>query len=571
MYAYLSMFLRACFLLLVALHLIAQTPSPEGAIEGIAVNALNGQPIPDVLVRLSGTEAPDQATAARVPQGSKTVNGYYFGKDLLQEKTDAAGRFRFSGLGAGRYEVQPEKTGFLRPGQRGADRIFPPLRIALAAGQTFSNLQLKLLPWGVLAGAVRDPAGRPVSNSRIQVLRQVNGESGVELVEVAVASTNDLGEYRIPKLYPDAYYILAHPPNLQGSPLERTFYPGSLDLSSAGTVDLASEQERASVDITLAARSGVKVYGRLNSPIASNLKGSEKPLRPYTEISLIPSYQPHRTAGNSPGMGPSTIIQGDSFELTNVRPGRYELRAVTRQGLPIPAAGQPPVAAWASRTIEVGYGELAVDLLLVPATTIGGVATFAANPGPVDISLKAHEHTLQASTKRDGTFSIANAGPFNYRVSARGTGRYGRLVSARYGGVDVLASGLQAGGNASGRLELVMGPMEAGSVTGQVLGPGGAPAAWSTVLFWSKTTREWWGESTDQNGRFELRILPTGEHRVYAFEGQFPAGLSLEYTEYDRTLSPEALKGYERTASTLAVKAGAVTTCVVGVSGEREK
>jgi hypothetical protein len=149
---------------------------PAAAVEGTAVDAATGAPVPGVEVALFPHET--RAIAARALAG-------------------ADGRFRLEGLAPGAYD--------LRAAARGRS---PALlaAVTVAAGQRF-QARLALPGTGAIEGVVRSEAGAPLAGARVRVVLRGDGLAGAVPVE---ARTDFEGRYRIDALELGRADLVAH-------------------------------------------------------------------------------------------------------------------------------------------------------------------------------------------------------------------------------------------------------------------------------------------------------------------------------------------------------------------------
>jgi hypothetical protein len=161
------------------LLLLFQAAAPRAAISGSVVDVGTPylQPLFDARVELIR------------PSGSPMVS-----------RTDANGRFAFSGLPSGRYRVSVTRDGYQRKSAS----------IELATGQQRSDIVMALDLAPTLFGHVRDPYNIPIANVVVEAIKVVYGPRGDRSVEsVESALTDDQGEYHLYWLDPGDYYIRA--------------------------------------------------------------------------------------------------------------------------------------------------------------------------------------------------------------------------------------------------------------------------------------------------------------------------------------------------------------------------
>src|SRR5204863_6603936 len=150
--------------------------------------------------------------------------------------TDAAGRYEFSSLPAGRYRLTAMKGSYvsLEFGQRRPFESGKPIEVA--DGQTLEKVDVALPQGGVITGHVFDEFGEPSANVSGSAMRyQFDHHGRRRLAHVGGATTNDLGEFRIFALAPGEYCLLATFQSDRGgdtndrSVYAPVYYPGTTD------------------------------------------------------------------------------------------------------------------------------------------------------------------------------------------------------------------------------------------------------------------------------------------------------------------------------------------------------
>src|SRR5262249_31003167 len=125
------------------------------------------------------------------------------------------GRFAFTGLGAGRYQITAERQGYLRQnyGARKYSNGGTPL--VLAKDQNVRDILFKLSPQSVIAGKVLDEDGDPVANVQVRAWRYGYRNGKKQWTQAGNGQTSDIGEFRVPNLDPGRYLVSANPGNRQ--------------------------------------------------------------------------------------------------------------------------------------------------------------------------------------------------------------------------------------------------------------------------------------------------------------------------------------------------------------------
>jgi hypothetical protein len=182
----------------------ARPPSQQQPIAGTGVIAgsvtMTGstQPARKVRVSLSGAELRGGRTAV----------------------TDDEGRFSFTGLPPGRYNLSANKPGHVTVsyGQRRPGR--PGTPIQLSDGQKF-QADLQIPRGSVITGTVLDENGEPAPQTQVRVMRVVVQNGRRTLQGSNGSTTDDRGIYRAFGLLPGEYVVCATPRNTMLGDFER--------------------------------------------------------------------------------------------------------------------------------------------------------------------------------------------------------------------------------------------------------------------------------------------------------------------------------------------------------------
>ena len=169
---------------------------------------------------------------------------------------DERGRFEFTGVPAGRYQVRAASPGYLtfKYGQSTPDGS--PRSIEVGRGQVHSGVDLALPRGGVIAVTVTDEFGAPMEGVWVQA-QQPHFSNGRFVLGYSIDNrqnhaTDDRGQIRLYDLAPGDYYVSAtkgaFPPGVSEHDGPRraqlqTFYPGAVRLADAEIVALGLGQE----------------------------------------------------------------------------------------------------------------------------------------------------------------------------------------------------------------------------------------------------------------------------------------------------------------------------------------
>lgn len=183
----------AVFLTLTTTAAAQSAVPPAGAISGIVVDAVTGQPVAGATVSLGRLDATGAGGSRRV--------------------TDSRGRFVFTSLeaadayylGARRFGYAYTRYGWTAPNQSLATRDIK--RVTLAPGQWVSDITIPLWRLASLSGRVVDERGEPLVGVAVRPYshRQIAGAT--QLVAGPIATTDDRGVYRIANLDPGVYRV----------------------------------------------------------------------------------------------------------------------------------------------------------------------------------------------------------------------------------------------------------------------------------------------------------------------------------------------------------------------------
>lgn len=235
-----------CLLLACAGSFAQTVTKPEDmcVVSGTVVNAATGEPLRKAKVWL-------------LPSRSNLAP--------YTTSTDEAGQFLLEDLDPGQYAVRADRAGFVLPALTKA-----PLTVTLAAGHKVTDLVIKLMPQGVITGQVLDEDGEPVPNTAVQCLRVAYSDGKRRLMPSSVNVTNDIGEYRLPNLPPGKYYVNAGARSMTMSSAgtrervrgkaqkksdeiyAQTFYPNTIRLEGAASVDIHPGTVARGIDVRLA-------------------------------------------------------------------------------------------------------------------------------------------------------------------------------------------------------------------------------------------------------------------------------------------------------------------------------
>lgn len=502
--------------LLLALLLTQQDKAPEGCrVSGTVVDSVTGEPLGKTQIVLTPQDRSDTHTAITT--------------------SDSKGAFTLVDVEAGRYRLYGKRSGYLESfyGARrvGGDGTV----IQLQDGQALADLKLKLVPGAVLSGTVRDSDGEPLAEAHVVLGRRTSEFGRVRAEGRGGMDTDDLGQYRFPGLEPGQYYIsvetgppgwgrVDHSPRADG-PVEAvvsTVYPGVHDLALAAPIEVTASARVTGIDVTMVRSRVFRVSGRVEGHRATDRvtvvlteRGSGIRLRDF----------PIRTITRN-GAG--------DFEFRGVPPGSYlltagealmplDVRVSDVEGLRVRPASLPTYVE-GHVTVEGKYPTSASGLRFTLSRNCSG-------SGDCDTG-------LMARTDDDHVFVTGRLAPDHYSVEFMCGRCY--IKSMRWGQTDVLAEGLDVPVSGQVSLEIVIAS-DVGTVEGSVLDAdehavvGAAVALVPEPKLRGRADR-FQTTTTDQYGHFELRDVPPGDYKVFAWDD----------VEDGAWTDPEFLQKYEK-------------------------
>ena len=329
-----------------------------------------------------GGEAASQGTiTGRVVLGEKGMAGVGVSlalaefnprnRPVARTTTDAEGRYRLSGVAAGRYVIQLFAPVYVV--EEMGRRSFPPGKpVTLAPGETVEEMNFTLVRGGVVTGRVTDAEGRPLIAQQVFISPADNTTRSYLMPVSRPRTTDDRGIYRFYGL-PAGSYRISVGEDPQGANFTmpgrsrylRTFHPNVTEESQARVVEVREGEETTDVDITVGSRlktyraSGRVVDAESNQPLAGVRVG-------YGQLRAE-----NRGVGGAFMMGQPTKARGE-FQLEGLTAGRYV--AYANDDMSGELYGEPA-------TFEVNETDVAnLEIKMRRGTSISGRVSFEGTP-----------------------------------------------------------------------------------------------------------------------------------------------------------------------------------------------
>ncbi len=470
----------------------------------------------------------------------------------ISAKTDEKGRFEITGLAPGPYYVRASHAGMSLKGHDSQQGML----ITLEAGKS-QTLNLTMLPTGVISGQILNEDGEPMPHVSVAAMRYGYTIMGRHLAQVANASSDDQGQFRLFGLQPGPYLVLANPggggfedsamivaeassspasSKANASVYTTTYYPNEISAEHATPILLKpGEEARANFNLTRVPAHSVtgKVAG-LVTPKSPDPKSTDKDT-PETQFSLVTAQKD----GSPMPTGMAMIGKDSSFKFRSLPAGKYHLIAM-HMGGDSGSVGTAEVVIDSSDVTGVVIGSESVRREITGVVRAEGDAkpdfsklyvlfTSATDSDNMDFDYASSffgGSTGFAEVKSNGSFKAdlaPSVKPYNVVITTRGTGLEDWFTSkVLAGGKDVLESGFKPG-DAQAAVEIVLSNKGA-LVEGTVLDRDQKPFANAEVVAFPrdpKLRRRMDMAQTataDQQGHFKMRGVRPGEYIVFALE-----------------------------------------------------
>jgi hypothetical protein len=569
----------------------APSRPPQGqpaTIEGIVTRASTNQPLARVMVTVNPVPPQPSQTPAQPQAPSAPVPSVFTGTD---------GKFVINNIPPGQYRLHATLNGFTRQeyGEhsiRGAGIVVP-----LQAGQAMKDVVFRLTPAGTITGRVLDSAGEPAVGVIVQSMVPAYTANGKSVLgTISYVRTDDLGQYRLHSLTPGPFYLSALTPaafvqlildaqagvaasasnqNNRGAAdaaagflesflgtgannafqpdLALTYFPGTTNRLKAVPIEVPPGVEIHANDLRMITEKSYRVRGRVLDST------NRSPLRATVQMTL-------NQASGASGAGVSLSAKYDAntgiFEFPHVPPGEHFLFVVA------PSVGGPTGVA--KETVMVSSDVDNIVLTARPGYPVKGkvslddgkplgelLSVFRMQVGLIPASETVVNVGQPASVKADGSFTLENVSPGEYRVAMASLPVNDYIKKARLGETDLLEMNGSIQSGSSESLEIVIG-RNGGQIIGTLVDKNSKPVANTQVFLIPDRHRDWRelfkGRTTDQAGKFTIQGIPPGDYKIFAWEDIQPFGFTdLEVLrQYEAQAKP--VKIAEQSKETIEVK-----------------
>jgi hypothetical protein len=265
---------------------------------------IKGEPAKGVKVFLQPQQTMESGNNGTTPSAKTNENGY----------------FRITGLPAGRYVPISLTPGYIMSKGGTGYTMARGAAFDLAEGEVIENLDIELIPGGVITGRVTDSNGRPLVEEQVQLWWfDRNGtqyEQSTRLLR-KMMTTDDRGVYRIFGLA-EGRYILGAGGYSKGEDgyIPKTYHPDVTDKSQAKVVEVGAGEEVTGIDINVAeVEKTYSIFGRVvNADDGKPVDGAK------IELGLL---SPDGNDIGREGFSNGHSNTKGAFQLSNVPPGKY--------------------------------------------------------------------------------------------------------------------------------------------------------------------------------------------------------------------------------------------------------
>lgn len=449
----------------------------------------------------------------------------------LNVMTDGGGKFEFLDVPEGRYQVT------LTHG------LYQTRQLTISVREGGSRGEMWMVPLGAIRGKVLDGDGDVVEGAQVVVLEQRFRDRQPYWERWnATAITDENGEYRVGKLPPGKYLVMARdmrPPvrNREGAAPQaahaETYYPNAVRREEAQVVAVAMGAGLANVDVTLMRRTLPPVR-TVRGRVVGAPQGAERVS--VALISTEPGAGGSSTSAEPPDYGfelkameGSYAVIGTTHVGNTMKPDAYGKVALVVNGdvagVVVPLGKAPEVTGMVrtAEGVKLDWSKMRVRL-----SGMVGLGALQASPdatGRIDFGQKLHPGTY--------TLELDRVPPGSH------------LLMVKFGDREVNARQIEVTG--SGVIEIVLGT-RSGMVRGVARIGDQQVAAHATVVMVEE------GEKggvlkvlSDGDGKFVFENVRPGKYKLYGWE----------WIEGDRWQDPERLRSLESHAVGIEVEAGA--------------
>ena len=438
---------------------VSATQAPQ-VFRGTAVDALTGQPLANVVVRLdiANTSGPRPSTPTRVTTGS-------------------SGEFVLPLPGPGLYALTGTRAGY-SPSNYGQKTIqSPAVWLPIAITESRQGLVLRMWPVARIGGVVRDETGTPIPNARVQLLRLDSlGARPYFLVSASRVTDGD-GRYEY-ELSSGTFVVATAPVVFTNPTAPAIFYPGVPAISLAARFELRPGDQHLAIDFVRRLVAGGVVKGRIDGVLPPGELQLQlvraEPYLPDSSISIATSIVDKDGRFTFPPVVPGPyVIRGVLYPTWDKsKDGEPELNGgsgpVTLPGQPAHVLGVPTdePTVWLEAPVTVPPLDVAaiteISPRLQPGVRVAGRIEFVGTtPAPDPAVFPTRAVSVNSLERRfsdvfiapriesDRTFRTVGMPPGRYQVGMTQSFPGWTLQSIRSGATEILGRGIDLSSDVS--------------------------------------------------------------------------------------------------------------------------
>jgi protocatechuate 3,4-dioxygenase beta subunit len=472
--------------------------------------------------------------------------------------TDADGRFAFSGVPPGRYQLHVDCKGYRHAWYGAATANHAPGIITLHAGEKRQGLLLRLDALGAISGAVVDQDGDPLEGVTVSLWAPSFWRGKPRFQQRESTNTNDRGQFRIYHLEPGRYIAMVNGDGRRALPLVAgggqlneqrlepryavQYYPGTDRMSTAAVLVVTPGKEIEGIDFRMSPYSTGTLRGAIVPPV-------DLPPDSQIQVMIISQDIPDQNQGTFTFGAPPPNY---SFEQYGLVPGEYLLVThLSLAGLQYRGVQHVHIGAATENDVTL---KLDRGIDLSGSLRIESDSFVSPRDYSIDLSagdgLPASGSAPRASVKPDGSFVCKGVVPGVWDIGVKPLPPGGYIKSMRLGDQDVLTEDMIIGPETAAHLRIVVST-RGGILEGHVKKASGEDAGRAIVLLapdgkYSHVLSFYSATVADEAGRFKLKGLTPGGYKLYAFD-------AMEYAAWQ---NPEFLKPFESQGTKVEIKEG---------------
>lgn len=559
----------------------AQQGMAVGVVQGTVTTVGTNEPLSDVqiTVNLTAQQARGVIDAAArggavPPEMVQAARGGRAGASVpLTTVSDSSGHFSIS-VPEGPVTVEARHVGYFGVPVNGISSDVVSAK-AVASSRQPAQVNIAMVIGGTINGRLTDQTGKPLADALVGVVRRNyrNGNAALDIVDGK--ATDDRGTYRLYRLPPGEYFVVAPTqrgpapttPTASGEVRVTTYYPSTTEAVSAIPVVVKSGDDLPGIDIQVRTALTYSISGRVTStlPPGSETSAINNTVRQPVALVMVVPHESMMLPDLT--LNQATANPDGTFETRGIMPGTYDVIARLPAAMGWGPQNGPDRATnpWAfGRTVVEVRGTNVENLAIVvhQGVDVAGHVTLDGNPvaPAIRVTLLAEDETplylgffdtisnYAPFLSADGAFTlpVIPEGHYQIRVGLTGGPTRAPVANAQgqlpptpiplgpnayvaditQSGVSVFDSGITIGSDPVGPLEVSI-KSNGGTVEGNVVGADQKPVSGATVVLVPDTSHRqnaglYRTATSDERGHFALTRVRPEAYKVFAWDNVTP-------------------------------------------------